>query len=233
MDDMHPNPGYEDRSARPLGYATGLPWHRRRSLHRRLILVSLLLCGIFAWPLGRSAWRNAQAVYWQRQCLVFDVGHRLPVASLGQKIAAVIDPVPVAWQQLSGIALAPGIISHGTAFLHARHTPDGRRRLVAVDVVDLSVNGLPELALHARVIRPGTFWSSPRECYGPSSGAVWAFPGMSAVYAGTAGPHHARHFTIPIHMNGRDTLLDGWLDNDGRVILELRREELADFEPMR
>jgi hypothetical protein len=53
--------------------------------------------------------------------------------------------------------------------------------------------------------------------------AIWMHPeDVVTIHAGQADPADATHFTIPVRMNGKQSVLDGWLRDDNTVRLKPR-----------
>ena len=67
--------------------------------------------------------------------------------------------VPPYWRDFYARLSPPGLKSHGTVFLGRMYAPDGKERLVAVDMV---VEGNDDVLLMARVVEPGSLLRRPR-----------------------------------------------------------------------
>ena len=127
----------------PLSYAPPPALHRRPWLRRlalRLAILALLVGVGAAW--GPAAWRRAELLYRQRQCLRYtappdNIVCAEPLPSAGQMFPfsfEAADP-PVAGEVL-GVRLGREILAPGSEgpllFMHERKTNSGKRRLVIV-----------------------------------------------------------------------------------------------------
>src|SRR5207302_4952739 len=54
-----------------LEYAPPLPWHRRRSWRRAVLLVGVICLADAGWRWGPAGWRLGKLLYFQRQCLSY------------------------------------------------------------------------------------------------------------------------------------------------------------------
>jgi hypothetical protein len=87
--------------------------------------------------------------------------------------------------------------------------------------------GLLDFEYH--VIVPGTPWTGARLVGNGRAGAeVGAMGDARAmrVYAGQADAKDAGHFTVGVVVNGTARVVDGWLGEDDRVVLEVRGERV-------
>src|SRR3954454_9414678 len=67
----HPPPAGAIEARPRLDYAPPKP-HRRRRLVRGLALLLLAVAAVaVGWRWGPAAWRRAELLYWQRQCLAY------------------------------------------------------------------------------------------------------------------------------------------------------------------
>jgi hypothetical protein len=202
-------------SGQPLDYAPPLPWHRRRGLHRWLIAGALALTLLSSVKWAPPAWRHAQLLYWQRQCMTYMAPADAVVVQIDTPEASI---VPAEWSAFRAV-WASAYQSDGTLFLHARQTPAGRTWLIAVD---FHATGGGVLA--TRSIQPATLGRRSSDSGGRAMGG--SFFGMTPgarFFAGQPDRDDPSHFTIEYEVNGRREILDGWLDNDGRVKIEPRR----------
>lgn len=145
------------RPCRPLGYRPrprGLGRRARRLL--ALVVLAAVACSAAArW--GRPAWRHAQVLYWQRQCMEYApppgtvvietrAAEAERLLASGRGYVATRNDDPDAWYGRSVrpfcvatleappglIRLDPGFRGMGTAFLHRRRSPAAHVRLVVV-----------------------------------------------------------------------------------------------------
>ena len=109
------------------------------------------------------------------------------------------------WRELYVRLSPPGFRSDGTVFLGEMKTPDGDRRLVAVDMV---IDSSSEVLLTARVVEPGSLLRRPRlataSIYRLRSDALLAEP----VTPGKVDPRDPARVLL---FGGR---VEGWLRDD-------------------
>jgi hypothetical protein len=231
-------------------YAPPPPWHRRRAFRRAGLAAAVLFLALFAWRWGRTALRETQSFYWQRQCLayapadgwvVFDddparaavllagQGYVRSHSAFGQGTYAIHDAQP--WQTYRGV----GRRSFGRApaapvvFMHRRTSPAGHERLVAVQigyVVGTPREEFNRLNFHpfvetTRSVLPGKKLVQ----YDPSNRGLNMFRRLgdgTRLLAGRPDPADASHFTIDYVHNGTPGTIDGWLNDDESVTLAPR-----------
>ena len=178
-------PRQPEATPAPLAYAPPPRWHRRRRF-RLGVLAGLLLClAVAGWRWGPAGWKQAQFLYWQRQCLAYAPaadhvvyeGDAARAAALlqqpgyvnaGTPAEPVAAYVPKCWAEAMRVGGVPvtntGFGPGGagaTLFLHERRTASGVRRLVAVQAPAGTpvVVALPIPA--PVVVRPATLTSGP------------------------------------------------------------------------
>ena len=133
-----------------LEYAPGAPVRRRKRIRRVVILLVLLGVGLAGWRWGPAARDQAVLLYWQRQCMNFQVAPDVVLYEPDPVKAAVLlrqqDPQYVPLPFSTHAVYQPrslrefeartpagaAIGSRSIAFLHERRTPAGKRRLVVV-----------------------------------------------------------------------------------------------------
>ena len=210
----------------PLDYAPPPPWHaRRRARHATsaVLILLILLIGVRYLPL---AWRNIRLYYWQQRCLAFahPAGHETAVVVHG-------GAVPREWQLFYQLLSPPGLMSHGTVYLHEARTPDGKRRLVAIDVIGSSHG---DLRLTRRVFDIASLLRPPSELAWPANGSFLLPQSLqrnTVLFFGSPDPRDASHFTIDYLSGGDKSTIDGWLQKDNTVVLEPRHPTLAPPPP--
>lgn len=138
---------------------------------------------------------------------------------------------PWSWQEFRFIATD----ADGLVFSHERTAPAGTRRLVIVEVavappVPPQAGPLrQELRLLNYVIRPGSFGEVPEVANNQAFG--WTVQKFSALapadrvrlFAGQPDAADPTHFTIGYAVNGVPGTIDGWLGDDERVKLQVRK----------
>jgi hypothetical protein len=167
------------------------------------------------------AWQRIQLFYWQHQCLNYSPPENAAVftdqssatsATLHDSINSV---TPLAWSRFYQLISPPGIQSEGTIFLHELIRPDGRTRLVAVDLnFDLQDAGH---LIEARVFSTGSILHRPKQLGNYCSRRFPFTPLDLVVFAGQPDPADRSHFTFKIREGSRNQIYDGWLQNDDTV----------------
>lgn len=228
---------FDPKPAQQLAYAA-----RGKSVRRRRILlligVTILLCAVtpFAVRYGNMAAERWRVNRLYRQC----AAHTLPATTVvweedPQRIKQLGDYehvsshngdaayfVPAAWRQLNA-AIGQKIQSWGTLFLHERQTPNGKRLLVGVDIAGWSRGGPVVLFARVRTISPAVPMRLPREeKVDHPSVHLSATDGPLRLFAGQPDANDASHFTIDYTIGDAPGLIDGWLKEDGSVLLEKR-----------
>lgn len=125
--------------------------------------------------------------------------------------------------------------SLGVPLLHRLRSPGGNDRLVAVNVYPTDYVGLTKytpggmgISVGATVIEPGTLVTPPRRLtFADNTLSLTRDSTDVAVYFGQLDSAHADHFMIDAVVEGTAIVIDGWLTDDDRVVLELRRPPLV------
>lgn len=205
-----------------LPYAAGSCAARR--VRARVAIVSALLVALglslFLW--GKPALGKVRLLYWQAQCMKYQTPEGTVASSSDRPTR-----VSAEWTNFYRLAGGGSVRSDGTVFLHERTSPTGNRRLVAVNVHDSGCFG--GRAMVARLFMPGSLFSRVREIapgHGPRPVEF-----ATVIYSGTPDPRDPSHFVIK-YMSGQQTrVIDGWLTDDDRVLLEERRPAVACITP--
>ena len=229
---------FDPRPAQQLEYAA-----KRRSLRRRRILVlvgvTILLCAVtpFAIRYGNMAaerWRvnrlyrtcaaytmPASKVIWEEDPKEVQQLHDYQVVGSHSGNAAYI--VPSEWRSLNA-AIGQQIQTWGTLFLHERSTPTTKRKLlVGVDVAGWSRGGPVVLFARCRTLAPAVPMRLPlQEKVDHPSVHLSHTEGTLRLFAGQPDATDASHFTIDYLLGDQKGVIDGWLKDDGSVLLERR-----------
>jgi hypothetical protein len=210
-------------------------------LARRLLLAGVFLIALALYFRGDDIWRQAQLVYYQHQCqyhvptsdqVAYEErpdGARLLVDreqyhTSPAGAAYYFDPD---WAAFNALLAPPGIAPNATLFLHQRQTPDGRNRLISVELLAVrSIGTARTLDFSVRVIEPG-YLSAPKDL---SAGAGLVLGRVIVLshsdlrlFAGRSDPDNPSHFTIEYQEDGSlHRTIDGWLRDDDTVALEPR-----------
>jgi hypothetical protein len=232
----------------PLDYAPRPS--RRRKILRRLLgaaLIAILAFATIRW--GSVARRKIAVLYWQHECLV--------AAPPADQVVYAEDPVVVAgllrqgsqytkistragsaagratpdWTALaSWLPAGMGSSRGAVLFMHERHTPSGKRRLVVVQGdFDPSMAPplfIPGFDLNLTVLEPETLRAhakvrTPAVAISVTSARPRNSPKLK-IFAGQIDPSDPSHFTIGYEMYGQPGIVDGWLRKYDQVEIKVR-----------
>jgi hypothetical protein len=120
-----------------------------------------------------------------------------------------------------------GFQTCGTVFLHERTSRTGVRCLVAVDANVVPLAPRQVASMGARIIRPGSVFRGPRTGQNVTrgDGAQISFDRDAqrlTIFAGQPDPNDLSHFTIDYELDGARITLDGWLEDEQTVKIEIR-----------
>jgi hypothetical protein len=207
-------------------------------MRRAVLIASVVVTAWVAWVWGPSVWRLGILLQTHRRCLAVAVpGNKVTLDNDPRNAAPLIaaDPQyvllgsagPVVWfckdwERLIAEVSPPGRRPCATVFIGDRFTPAGKRCLVVVEATCEPVangNGVVRLlgttmiGSERRVVRTGLF------------GVPFYFDASTAMrlFAGQRDPSDPTHFTIAYQADGGSGTIDGWLRDDGTVILDRRR----------
>src|SRR5688572_16820906 len=160
-----------------LQYAPPVPWQRRPVFRRIFAGLAVLLgvaVGVAIYPFAE---RRAKAWHWYNRCAKHSASTSTPVLETdsarikqlrkdpryGVDASGWLCVVPQEWTALYSELSPPGLKTYGTAFLGELRTPQGKPRLVAVDVTfDTWTHSGDSLVLAWRVITPAAPFRIPR-----------------------------------------------------------------------
>jgi hypothetical protein len=206
-------------SVKPLDYACKPPV-AERLLRRgyRWVLLAAGLAALILWAPG--AWRWAQFFYWRHRCLAF----ALPPDHVMYEIAGgKVLHTEAALAEIRFDHLSASHVYVATIFLHEMRRPGGAPCLVSLDLayVPPTTPG-PRYVLHLRDEQ----WNVsglPR----PPHWQDVLFPEIDdqhhwKFFAGQSDPQDPSHLTFDYVMDGQRHTCDGWLTEDGRLIVSRR-----------
>ena len=220
-------PWYEMSNPPPqIEYSQPIPWHRRRRI-QRAIVVGVIAIGLsvggYLW--GPAVWRQAQLLYWQRQCMAFDRGQPTTVYDSAAKVMDIAE----CWTNFNAAYSPPGMISHGTILVHEMRNPQGEVRLVGIDAIGSHFPAQPDISV--RVFVPGNLLRPPRQqrMILQSPGRAFPAPQDSTfqLTSGTVDPRDLSHAWFTYVKDGETKVIDVWLGNDDDVTLEKRESPTA------
>lgn len=226
---------------KPLQYSPRPTGPRHKSHIQRLAWGGVFLIAVALYFRGPDIWRQAQLVYYQQLCLsqtlpagriVYEerpadarqLVNQLQYRSSPAGGAYYFDPD---WARFNALLAPPGVAPNATLFLHRLRTPDGRSRLVAVELLTVrSIGTARALDFSVHVIEPG-YLSSPKDL---SAGAglvlgqvIVSSQSTLRLFAGRNDPDNPSHFVIEYQEDdSRHRTMDGWLRDDDTVALEPR-----------
>ncbi|MDQ3441798.1 MAG: hypothetical protein M3478_15760 [Planctomycetota bacterium] len=230
-----------DDATTRLGYAPAPPLHRRPRLRRWALFAGFTLLLVVALWLVPRTYRHVQLLRWQSHCLAYaatasEVVYDNDPAEAKRLLALprtyLKDPrdgaayrVPIEWIQFY-LAAGFGPQSTGTLFLHQRTSPSGRPVLLALDLNFNPLSADRVMSMGERVIVPGALLRPPRQVASRQRGdgtQIRIGQGSRVrVFAGQPDANNPSHFTIDYEMDGARHKLDGWLEDDQSVRIELR-----------
>jgi hypothetical protein len=223
-----------------LDYAKPTSWYRRRAFRRIFLGVGAIAVSGTAWRWGPAVWERAQLLYWERQCLnyiapadaiVYDQvpNGRSPLLSGSSGFVADVEKDYILGSTTAAIAVAdcethfkelmfhyrppqqPPII-----FMHDRAALSGRHYLVILRGDDLSWLHIGKFPTDFNAFGVGNWRDGPWDAGGARS---WDGPESKPqseqirIYAGQADPVDATHFTVRYVENGKEGLVDGYVDD--------------------
>ena len=217
------------------------PWYRRTRVRRLLLIAVLAILLFLGWRCGPSIWAKAQFSYWQARCM----SYRAPADQIVYEDA--INAPALVWEDSRPVGGSPSVEStfpqvmaravrcwdkfcllrghgpgpqQGILFLHGRKDPTGQRWLVEVQIDSRSWNALNLTCI-----------AESREGYDTTLGGSW-FVGAKfiggeqpveklRIYAGQPDPSDPSRFSIPVELGDRKGKLDGRVNRDGAIDLDL------------
>jgi hypothetical protein len=237
-------------SAVSLEYAPGAPIRRRRRIRRVLVLLVLIGVGLAVWRWGPGAWKHVTLLYWQRQCMNYQVqSDVLLYENDPVKAAALLRPpdsdyVPMTLYMQPHTVVTQAIyyprslrefearttktfrpMGSAIIYLHERRTPAGKRRLVVVYTEPWNGAGaLWEWAVYdpAGIFEPKLL-NSGEDQEGLKRGMMTGLYIPRRLGPGQSDAADPTHFTIPCFVTGHLIgTYDGRLTDEDRVVIAVR-----------
>jgi hypothetical protein len=210
-----------------LEYAQPLRWRQRKGFRRAVFAVALLVLILGSLKFLRPAWNQARLLHYQRRCLA----HVEAPGTIVFDAANSTRKINSDWERFYALFSPPGGKHGATVFVHELSRPDGGNRLVVVEA-DLPVSAMPKqllllfapLRLESTVIVPGGLLEQPQLRSNGSWMTPFAFANPSGLYlhAGQTDPANPSHFTIAFDYPDQSGTIDGWLQPDDSILIELR-----------
>ncbi len=211
--------GSPESSAR-LDYAPPPPLANRAGFRRAIFWIALAALLISAIASGPRIWRRAVLIHRQNQCLSYSSGPRQIVFELLKD--QDFDFTAVAARDRFIDAMDQRRWAAVTLFCHQRSRPDGKRRLVIIEMNGPQISGPgaghrlePTALIAVSVYEIGSMLQPPRLLSDGQLDVLQLSPVPFRLFAGQADPADLSHFTIDFTAAGQRRAINGWLlDND-------------------
>ena len=208
--------------AAPIQYAPVQPGEKRRRIARKVVLAfALLLTTPVLWKCATVALHRGQMLYWQRRSM----NHVARADSVVYDTSGTNwQPAAVEWKRFNELYSPPGRLPLATIFLHERKNTRGERRLVAVECLLFPGDGVGDhLYINQSVFKPGSLFDEPNEVQEHGANLLTAgfanyWPGSRVrIFAGQADPADDTHFSFECEVDGKRTIMDGYLGADDKI----------------
>jgi hypothetical protein len=232
---------FDPTAARQLEYEQKRASQRRRRI-ATLVAVTIMLCAVTPFAvryakLAAERWRvnrlyhecaahvtpaaAATTIVWEEDAE--QVKRLRDYEIVGSHHGTAAYTVPAKWRELNA-AIGQQIQTWGTLFLHERRTPQSNRPLlVGVDIAGWSRGGPVVLFARCRTIAPAAPMRLPTQAKLDHPSVMLATTEAPLrLFAGRPDPNDASHFTIEYAVGDAKGLIDGWVKEDGGVVLERR-----------
>lgn len=217
-----------------LHYSPPPPLHRRRRTTRWLVALAIVLALVLASRWVPLLWRHARFLYWQHQCLTNPVPPNTVVYSSGPPAVA---NVSLPWMNFYNVGWALGKRSSATVYLGQRTTKDGVKRLIAFDILLISLRPGQQMRIEVdgRVIQQGGLFSDPKHVdwpmyaighlWQPTAGSSPLPPPLPDVVVRSAieDPADPSHLSFWMDVLDARYTFDGWLLANGKLRLEKKQ----------
>lgn len=215
-----------DPNPTPLPYAPPPPILRRKSTRRfvlRIVICALLAISALQMP---ALWQRTQLLRLQSQCMKYSPPPTQVVYEYGRSPDAVTSVSSPQWNAYSSMTHTTNNGKDALLFLHARRSPSGQRRLLAITARPVAGYPLANAACTISVVHPATAWrNADLVASNWISDPLWRVGDRRFIrfYAGQADPNDPTHFTLAFETDRHKGLLDGWLRDDESVLLQVRK----------
>lgn len=214
-----------DEQPQQLDYA---PPPRRRARRRIIVAITALALLAGAWKYGPGAWDHARLLYYQGKCLSYG-GAADEVVYEDDGKAVIRSRYSALLTNYHAVRSWPGAKQGALLFMHEMKTPEGEARLVTVEAtLRIGVFSRPQVEYERAVMKLADLWSKRRNRT-QYTHSTMDRPPLSAgqvyplkIFAGQPDPQNPSHFTIRFELGGKEGMFDGWLESDGRVLVEER-----------
>ncbi len=192
-----------------------------------MVLVGVIGCAV-VWR--EPLWAHGQIMWWQRACANYEMRSDGPLITTSGPSTGIALPLPGSWISYESSAsnappAGPARQFQTLAFLHRLRSPGGHERIVAARCIIMYLTSASVLqAFQCEVVEPAEFWSlssRPKIHLGRSSGGYPTHRKIE-VFGGRTDPADPAHFTIAYTVEGKPGTIDGWLNDDETVKLQIR-----------
>jgi len=220
----------------PLEYAPAR--HARRRVRRimRIVFGVTLIALIGSMIYWRAPlWAHAQLHIQQRKCTSYTQSPDVVIASVKRGQSSIAAPIPPCWTAYEATMAPifpvrpPGanrFPALGLGFLHELTSPGGHQRIVAIHCQPWYLaSGSVLQSLHSATIEPASFWSFSSRPVLHNGSRSGGYPVTEAIemYAGQPDPSDKSKFTIRYTIEGKPGVVEGQLNDDDTVTLQLRK----------
>jgi hypothetical protein len=177
---------------------------------------------------GKPAWRRVAVLYWQHRCLAFTAP--ADAVTYDWDSPHVHSAADAPFQAFYRLLSPPGDRGAPVVFSHQLRTPSGSPRLVVIQAYVFSDGYTSSedtfslmVTFRARVFRPGGLTARPSQVLTRDTGSLVIASGRpTTINAGQPDPADPTHFTLTGISGGRAFAVDGWLQDDEAVVMDLR-----------
>jgi hypothetical protein len=189
-----------------------------------MVVAAIGLLVIAAYFLAIRITRSISIIHWQQQCLAHAAAPTQETCTLISEPDQMFRTThmhmpPPYWLNFSrNVGMLGGGI-HPVLYLHERHTSSGERLLICVNIQESYTSGL---LVNEVSVRPGTWLRWPELRDDSRKWLPLQEAELTHIYAGQSDPKDASHFTIAYSADGTPGVIDGWVEDNGRIRLQPR-----------
>lgn len=222
-----------------LSYAPHLPpWYRRKSVRRRLFasITVLLIFSGFWWKSSIRAY--GATWYWDYRCsnytappslVAYESESARSIALLSSRnyieIRSTSDTLsaghlPEPWQKTQ-----PNSNIRAMGFLHSRRSAVGKQAIIFVELGEgIDAEGHRRIFLFGQSVKTMStaHFGGPNDALGSPISGWCSLPYPVRIFNGQPDSTDVSHFTIVYEVNGGTGTIDGWLQDDGTVKMQVR-----------
>jgi hypothetical protein len=190
---------------------------------RLAAVAGVLLIMLTCFLVGPKIDHQQALIRLQSQCMSFTTLAMQPVFRFDASAPASGTGLPPAsnrspWSQFTGM-LGGTYTWFPEAYLHQRRTPAGRKLLVCLRIINGDEQGL---LLEQNAVRPAGWLSYPKLLRTSTNRLSLPSKQTLVIYAGQSDPKDESHFTISYAADRKMGIIDGWVEDNGRIRLQPR-----------